>query len=127
MGQTRSRARLSSRGDAERATREIPETLGERIPEGLAGNLAAQLPHDIGEHLQHTEVYTGAGSGERFGRQDVIARVSERAGVDEPQPAYIIRAVTEAAGEAVPGGLMAKATESLPAGIRQLVTAGSTG
>jgi len=35
--------------------------------------------------------------------------------------------VTEAAGEAVQGGLMAKATESLPADIRQLVTAGSTG
>ena len=65
----------------------VPETPGERIPEGLAGNLAAQLPHEIGEHLRRTEIYTGAGTGERFGRQDVIARVSERAGVDEPQAA----------------------------------------
>ncbi len=35
--------------------------------------------------------------------------------------------MTEAAGEAVQGGLMAKATESLPTDIRQLVMAGSTG
>ncbi len=29
----------------------------------------------------------GTGPGERFGRQDFIARVAERAGVDEPQAA----------------------------------------
>ena len=35
--------------------------------------------------------------------------------------------MTEVAGETVERGLMAKATESLPAGIRQFVTAGRTG
>lgn len=127
IGQVQSRARLSSRGDAERATRAVLETLGERIPEGLADNLAAQLPHEIGEHLRRTEVYAGAGTGERFGRHDFIARVAERAGVDEPQAAYLVRAVTEVTGEAVQGGLLAKVAESLPKDIRQLVTAGTTG
>jgi uncharacterized protein (DUF2267 family) len=72
IGLVQNRARLSSRGDAERATRAVLETLGERIPEGLAGNLAAQLPHAIGEHLRRTEVYAGAGTGERFDRPDFI-------------------------------------------------------
>jgi Uncharacterized conserved protein (DUF2267) len=80
-----------------------------------------------GEHPRRTEIYTGAGTGERTGHQDFTARVAERAGLDEPHAAYILRVVTEVAGETVERGLMAKATESLPAGIRQFVTAGSTG
>lgn len=93
----------------------------------MADNLAAQLPHEIGEHLRRTEIYGGAGTSERFGRQDFITQVAERASVDEPQAACITRAVTEVTGEAVQGGLLAKVAESLPEDIRQLVTAGSTG
>jgi uncharacterized protein (DUF2267 family) len=127
IGQVQNRAHLSSRGDAERATRAVLETLGERIPEGLADNLAAPLPHEIGEHLRRTAVYGGAGTGERFGRQDFIARVAERAGVREQQAAYLARAVAEVVNEATQGAVMAKVAESLPADIRELVTAGSTG
>ena len=121
-GQVQSRARLAGRGDAARAACAVLETLGERVPEGLAGNLTAQLPHEIGEHLRRTEVYGGAGIGDRFGRQDFIARVAERAGAGEPQAAYLARAVAEA----VQGGLVAKVAENLPENIRQLITAGST-
>lgn len=103
------------------------ETLGERIPEGLADNLAAQLPHEIGEHLRRTEVYLGAATGERFDRQEFIARVAARAGVRQQQAAYIARVVLEIAGEAVRGGVLDKVAESLPDDIRELVTAGSAG
>ena len=127
IGHVQNRARLSSRGDAERACRATLETLAERVPEGLADNLAAQLPHEIGEHLRRTEVYGGAGTGERFSRQDFIARVADRAGVREQQAAYLIRAVAEVVDEATQGGTMAKVAESLPADIRELVTAGSEG
>jgi uncharacterized protein (DUF2267 family) len=127
IGQVQSRARLSSRGDAERATRAVLETLGERIPEGLADNLAAPLPQEIGEHLRRTEVYAGFGTGERFSRQDFIARVAERASVREQQAAYLTRAVTEVVGEATQGHLMGKVAESLPDDIRDLVTSGSSG
>jgi uncharacterized protein (DUF2267 family) len=126
IGQAQSRARLSSRGDAERACRATLETLGERIPEGLADNLAAQLPHEIGERLRRTEVYFGAATGERFDRQEFIARVAARAGVRQQQAAYLARAVLEVVGEAVQGGVMAKVAESLPEDIRDLVPAGST-
>jgi uncharacterized protein (DUF2267 family) len=127
IGQVQNRARLASRGDAERASRATLETLAERVPEGLADNLAAQLPHEIGEHLRRTEIFAGAGTGERFSRQDFIARVAQRAGVREQQAAYLIRTVTEVVDEATEGGIMDNVAESLPADIRQLVTAGSTG
>lgn len=127
IGQVQNRARLSSRGDAERACRATLETLAERVPEGLADNLAAQLPHEIGEHLRRTEIFAGAGTGERFSRQDFITRVAQRAGVREQQAAYLIRTVSEVVDEATQGGIMENVAESLPADIRQLVTAGSTG
>ena len=127
IGQVQNRAHLSSRGDAERAVRATLETLGERVPEGLADNLAAQLPHEIGEHLRRTEVYGGAGTGERFDRKDFIRRAAERAGVSEQQAAFLIRAVTEVTDEATQGGLFAKLEESLPTDIRELITAGASG
>lgn len=127
IGQVQDRARLSSRGDAERATRATLETLGERIPEGVADHLAAQLPHEIGEHLRRTEVYGGVATGERFGRQEFIDRVAERAGTGPQQAAFLARAVTEVVDEATQGGVMAKVSHSLPEDVRVLVTAGSTG
>jgi uncharacterized protein (DUF2267 family) len=125
VGQVQHRAHLSSRGRAERAIRATLETLGERIPEGLADNLAAQLPHEIGENLRRTEVHGGAGSGERFDRHDFIGRIAARSGADEPQAAFLARAVLEVTDEATQGAVMSKVYESLSPDIRQLVTAGT--
>ena len=52
IGQVQHRARLSSRGEAERATRATLETLAERLSGGEAKDLASQLPSEIGEHLR---------------------------------------------------------------------------
>jgi uncharacterized protein (DUF2267 family) len=127
IGQVQARARLSSRGDAERMTRATLETLGERIPEGLAENIAAQLPVEIGEHLRRTITLGGTGRGERFNRDEFIARVSSRSTTDEPLAAYGIRVVLELVAEATSGGLMAKLQESLPDGLRESLLAGSSG
>lgn len=127
IGQVQNRARLSGTGEAERATRAVLETLGERIPEGLADNLAAQLPHEIGEHLRRTEVYGGRGSGERFGRHDFLERVAARSGADEPRSAYLARVVLEVTDEATQGAVAQKVRDSLPADLRDLVGAGHTG
>jgi uncharacterized protein (DUF2267 family) len=127
IGQVQAKARLSSRGDAERATRATLETLGERIPEGLADNIAAQLPHEIGEHLRRTIVYGGVGTGERFDSREFVRRVSERAGTDEPRAAFLARVVFEVVDEATSGTLTRKVADSLPDDLRNLVTAGSTG
>jgi uncharacterized protein (DUF2267 family) len=71
-------------------------------------------------------VYGGAGTGERFDRSDFIARVASRAGVDEPQAAYLARTVVEVVDEATGEGIMSKVLGSLPPDIRSFIAAGST-
>lgn len=132
IGQVQARARLASRGDAEAATRATLETLGERLPEGLAGNLAAQLPQEIGEHLRRTadvgkQGREGQVQGESFGRPEFVARVSQRERADPPAAAYHARVVLEVVGEATTGGIMTRVRESLPEDLRDFVTAGSQG
>ena len=127
VGLVQNRARLSSRGEAEGATRATLETLGERIPETLVDNLAAQLPQEIGEHLRRTITMGGVGSGERFGRDEFIARVAQRDRTDDPTAAFRARVVLEVLREATTGGVVDKVRESLPEDVRTLVDAGSTG
>jgi uncharacterized protein (DUF2267 family) len=131
VGQVQNRAKLPSRGDAEGATRATLETLGERIPETLAVNLASQLPQEIGEHLRRTVTMggtgTGTGSGERFGRDEFIRRVAQRSYTDEPQAAYQSRVVLEVFREATTGGSVDKVRDALPDELRALVDAGSSG
>lgn len=127
VGQVQARARLADTGEATTAIRATLETLGERIPETLADNLAAQLPMEIGEYLRRTITYGGAGTGMRFDRTDFINRVAERANVDEPWATYLARVVLEVVDEATQGGIMDKVRDSLPDDIRALTTAGSTG
>jgi uncharacterized protein (DUF2267 family) len=126
IGLVQNRARLASRGEAEKACRAALETLGERVPEGLADNLAAQLPEEIGEHLRRTEVFGGAGTGERFSRHDFIERIAGRGHFNEAQAAFMARAVFEVVDEATQGSVMDKVCDSLPADVRSLVLAGST-
>lgn len=85
IGQVPARARLDSPGAAETATRATLETLGERIPEGLATNIGSQLPVEIGRHLEqeHTECQT--------------------AGVELPDAAFHSRAVMSVVAEAITG------------------------
>lgn len=127
IGQVQARARVPSRGDAERATRSTPETLGERLPEGLVDNLAAQLPVEIGEHLRRTITLGGQGTGERFDRAEFVRRVSERSGADEPLALFQARAVLEVVTAAVQPGIVNRVKGSLPPDLAELVEAGSTG
>lgn len=127
IGQVQSRAKLPSRGEAERVVRACLETLGQRIPDGLADNLAAQLPHEIGEHLRRTEMDGGMGTGERFDRDEFIDRVADRSGADAPQAAYLARVVFEVVGEATSGSVMQRVRDVLPGDVKTLVTAGSSG
>lgn len=127
IGQVQSRARLPSRGEAERTVRATLETLGERLPEGLTDNLASVLPREIGEHLRRTELLGGVGTGERFDRNEFITRVAERSGADRQQAAYRARVVLEVIEEASSGRLMDRVRDALPDDLRALTLAGSTG
>jgi uncharacterized protein (DUF2267 family) len=127
VGQVQARARLADTGRAESAIRATLETLGERIPEGLAENLAAQLPREIGEHLRRTVAFGGTGTGERFDRNEFIRRVAERAGMDEPQAVFAARVVFELVDEATQGGIMQRVRDALPADLAELSRSGSQG
>ncbi len=78
IGQVQHRARLGSRGAAERATRATLETLAERLVGGEAKDLASQLPQGIAEYLRGPL----AGVGEHFSLDDFFWRVGLREGVD---------------------------------------------
>ncbi len=126
IGAVQHRARLASRGEAERVTRATLETLAERIADGAAQNLAAQLPIEIGEHLRR-KAPAEAGTGERFSLHDFFERVAEREGADRPEAAFHARVVLEVVDEATTGGLMDKVREQFPAEFDRLFAAGSTG
>ena len=57
---------------AEDATRAVLTTLGERVSEDQARDLAAQLPGEYGEHLTEGE------SGQRFSEEEFVSRVDQR-------------------------------------------------
>ncbi|SFP08907.1 Uncharacterized conserved protein, DUF2267 family [Amycolatopsis arida] len=126
IGQVQARAKLPSRGAAEGLTRATLETLGERVPEHVADNVAAQLPTEIGEHLRRTVVMGGAGSGERFDRDEFTRRVAERGHLAEPDAVYGARVVLEVTREATQG-VLDKVRDSLPEDLRELVDSGSAG
>lgn len=129
IGHVQDRAHLGSRGEAQRATRATLETLAERIPAGLAENLAAQLPHEVGEHMRRvTHAADEPEEGERFGRGEFLDRVAERAGggVEPQDAAHWARAVFAVVDEATSGSLTHKVFDSLPDDVRTLLGTGAS-
>lgn len=128
VGQVQSRAKLSSRGQAEGAVRATLETLAERIQSTQAENLADQLPREIGEHLRRVvyapdEPVTGA----RMTQQEFFDRVAQRGDFAPPQAAYVARCVIEVVDEATEGGLMAKIRQALDDELGGVLFSGSSG
>ncbi len=123
IGQVQHRARLSSRGAAERATRATLETLAERLAGGEAKDLASQLPQEIAEHLRRE----WSGVGERFSLEEFFRRVSMREGIDLPDAVFHARAVIEVVKEAVSTGEIDDVRAQLPAEFDRLFESGSTG
>lgn len=110
IGQVQNRAQLSSRGDAEVATRAVLETLGERLAGGEPDNAAAQLPKGIADYLEHE----WSGVGASFSLDEFFQRVSQREQVEMPQAVYHTRVVMEVLGEAVSQGEMNDIRSQLP-------------
>ncbi|MFF8842066.1 DUF2267 domain-containing protein [Streptomyces sp. NPDC015127] len=128
IGQVQDRAHLDSRGAAEAATRATLETLAERVPAGLADNLAAQLPAEIGEHLRRVVTAPDQpATGARMTNREFFDRVAQRAGDDTPKAAHEARCVMEIVGEATQGALTDKIRQSLDDELAGSLLAGSTG
>ena len=106
--EVQSRARLSSPEEAVRATRATLSTLSERITEGEANNLAAQLPDEVA-YLMGDPDY-----GQRFGLDEFFNKVSEKEGSRMQDAVYHARVVMEFLGDAVTGSELDDVKAQLP-------------
>lgn len=121
VGQVHHRAEMASENEAVRAIRATLQTLGERLFGGEPGDLAAQLPQEIGAYLA-----MGDGQ-ERFGFDEFLKRVAKREGVDLPVATYHARVVVDVLKEAVTPGEIEDALAQLPETYNALFEAGSEG
>ncbi len=87
LGEVQHRIEAPSEGEAAMVTRVVLNTLGERLGDGEASDLAAQLPREIDRHL--TEPH----GGQQFSYQEFIERIAERAEIDEADANYYAQAV----------------------------------
>ncbi|MFF6998921.1 DUF2267 domain-containing protein [Streptomyces sp. NPDC008313] len=125
IGKVRARAGLADRGAAEHATRAVLSTLAERVPQGLAEHVAAQLPGDLAASMRPQSPSAGGerrrGAGERFGLTAFAGRVAWRAGVPEDIALRDAVAVMEVLDAAVAPEEMEKLAGVLPSDIRALL------
>jgi uncharacterized protein (DUF2267 family) len=128
IGQVQARARFGSNGEAERIIRITLETLGERLEHGIAENISAQLPPEIGRHLRTDAPF------ERMSLDQFFHRIHERENseghhrnVDLAEATYHARCVIEVLQEAISLGAVEKLRNQLPAEFEPLFEAGSQG
>lgn len=121
MGLVQNRARLASTGEAVKATRATLDTLGQRLFGGEAGDLAAQLPQEVGQYL------TNGGESESFGLEEFYQRVAQKEGVDYPVAVHHARAVLSVVREAVTAGELDDVRDQLPDEYADLLDADVTG
>ncbi len=109
-GTVQHRLELAGTGETLRAIRATLSTLGQRIPEGAAEDLAASLPLEIKWYL------TGAvhEHGQRFDWRSFLDRVSEIEGVDPPEAAYHAQIIMDLVGDVVPESDFHQLRDQLP-------------
>jgi uncharacterized protein (DUF2267 family) len=104
--------------DAERAGRATVETLGERLDERGATELAAKLPGELGAWL-----LTARDRGD-FGLREFLRRIAEREGVDAETAERDAKAVFTALAETIGREQLTEVLAALPAEFDELQPAG---
>jgi uncharacterized protein (DUF2267 family) len=109
-GEVQHRLELPGTGETVRAIRATLMTLGQRIPEGNAEDLAASLPLEIKWYL------TGAvhEHGQRFDWQEFVERVSEIEHADPADAAYHARVIMDVVRSQVPESDFHQLRDMLP-------------
>lgn len=107
VGQVQHRAHLSSRGDAETIIRATFETLGERLQPQAAAHVAAQLPPELGRHLQNRPFA-------HLSVRDFNERVAEREHTDVEKAAFHARCVLDTMRTSISPGAVRKLRLQLP-------------
>jgi uncharacterized protein (DUF2267 family) len=109
-GEIQHRLELPGTGEAVRATRATLLTLGQRLPEGHAADLAASLPMEIKWYM------TGAvhEHGQHFDWHEFLERASEIEAADPTDVAYHARVVVDLVHEQVPESDFQQLRDALP-------------
>ncbi|WP_049926322.1 DUF2267 domain-containing protein [Halopiger goleimassiliensis] len=123
IGEVQHRIEAGRQAEAVRTTRAVLETIGERVDEGGATDIASPLPMEVDRYLLEAD------HGQQFDFDEFVGRVHDRlnyedldletgygkpSGVDEADTVFRIKAVTALLSETVPGGQMANVEEQLP-------------
>ncbi|MFP9193601.1 DUF2267 domain-containing protein [Natrialbaceae archaeon A-CW1-1] len=114
VGEVQNRLEYAQFGQAVRACRAVLTTLGERLQEGEATDLASPLPMEIDHYL------VAADHGQRFDYQEFLERVSKREGVDRSDANYHTQEVLALVASVVPAGNLEKVRAQLPDDYEQL-------
>jgi uncharacterized protein (DUF2267 family) len=109
-GEVQHRLELPGTGETLRAIRATLITLGQRLPEGNAEDLAASLPMEIKWYM------TGAVDehSQRFGWQEFVDRVSEIEEADPSDAAYHARVIIDLVETLVPESDFQQLRDGLP-------------
>jgi uncharacterized protein (DUF2267 family) len=109
-GEVQHRLELPGTGETLRAIRATLMTLGQRLPEGNAEDLAASLPMEIKWYM------TGAVDehSQRFGWQEFVDRVSEIEEADPSDAAYHARVIIDLVETLVPESDFQQLRDGLP-------------
>ncbi|MDR5656997.1 DUF2267 domain-containing protein [Halodesulfurarchaeum sp. HSR-GB] len=109
-GTVQHRLSFPGTGETLRAIRATLMTLGERIPEGNAADLAASLPMEIKWYM------TGAVAehGQRFDWPEFLTRVSEIENADRADAAYHARVIIDLVHDQVPASDFRQLRDALP-------------
>jgi uncharacterized protein (DUF2267 family) len=106
--------------EARRAARATLETLGERLDEDDATELAAKLPGELATWL------VTARAREEFGLDEFLRRIAEREGVDAETARRDAEAVFAALADAVGLEQLTEVVAALPAGYDELLPPGDS-
>ncbi|WP_436347213.1 DUF2267 domain-containing protein [Natronorubrum sp. FCH18a] len=123
IGEVQHRIEAGTQAEAVRTTRAVLETIGERVDEGGATDIASPLPTEIDRYLLQVD------HSDNFDFDEFVERVMARmnyedldletdygrpSGVDEPDAVFRIKAVVALLSETVPGGVIANVEQQFP-------------
>ncbi|RBI59696.1 DUF2267 domain-containing protein [halophilic archaeon] len=122
-GQVQHRIKADTQAEAVRTIRSVLETLGERVEEGGATDIASPLPMEIDRYLlqvAHGQTYNydefvdSVVARLNYDDLDLKASYGRPSNVDRAEAVYRTKAVVALLSETVPGGEIAHVEEQLP-------------
>lgn len=115
LAQVRQLGEYSDNGQAERVALTVLRELGSRLAGGERGNLAAQLPDDLGSAVTDSPPVA-----ERYGVEEFCRRIARALGTGEQTARWDASAVLSTVSQSVSGGELNDVLSQLPAGFAEL-------